>query len=912
MGMQPLTIEGSSTRARKVLVGGASFHETTGAFVVQSYDVTGDAPNLVASTTSDNFTLSSLTNMGWALSPDGRFAAIVALNVGSSSTTHAFVIYDSLTACFGEITVIDSTNAGSAKQVVWIDATHFVVGDVAETVRGIRVFARSGLSVVDLGFFGVWGSGSASSTAVFDNVQFTNRSAGGVYAFVVDQMPQFTTITMRPLTWKAGALSVGEAVTVSSGTKPSVTTGLIPYLIRTDDDAFILFIGTTSKMMMMSFSIDDDAVTITRAWQTLVNDDTSYTSESCPVLFGGTLIVVQSYGDSYYSLAEITIGESSFSLSSDGAKVLPYENGYEYYGAVRLDGSRFLMQVVGGSYDTLATLGIVRRRTTGATLEAIVGDILDRAGYASSDYDVSALAATSVDGYILEKPMKASTAIAPLQVYEPFDLIESEAQLKAVLHTTTATLTLSDSAVRASVREAGEEAVPSSVFSRVQELDLPAQVTVDYMDTGRDYETGTQRARRAATRGASSVVTLSLPIACSASTAKQIAEKRLFTAWAERDETEIALPRSWITLDPGDVVAWGNRSLRLSTVKEKDGVLTVNGVLVGSSVVTSSATGDAGDAERADSSLSSVASALYLMDMPLLRAVDDQPGVYAAVSGPEGWRGAVVWRAADGVNFARLASFSYAASAGNATSVLADASPYYKDRANSVTVQLMQGSLASCTEAELMNGANVALLGNEIVQFQTATLVGPLCYVLSNLLRGRRGTEAAIGTHALDDSFVVLDENALQFLPCQLSDRSVAYAFAAVSSGRTLGSSASESFAYRLGSLCPYAPVHITGTRASGAGSDLTLAWKRRARKNAEWVDYIDVPLDEDDEIYDVDIMDGTAVLRTFSGLTTATVTYTADAQASDWGTAIPSLQKVRVYQVSARYGRGTAGAASV
>ena len=56
----------------------------------------------------------------------------------------------------------------------------------------------------------------------------------------------------------------------------------------------------------------------------------------------------------------------------------------------------------------------------------------------------------------------------------------------------------------------------------------------------------------------------------------------------------------------------------------------------------------------------------------------------------------------------------------------------------------------------MYNGANAALLGEEIIQFQTAILVGAGLYTLSNLLRGRRATEGATSSHAVGENFVLL------------------------------------------------------------------------------------------------------------------------------------------------------------
>ncbi|MDE2029610.1 MAG: hypothetical protein KGI97_03495, partial [Alphaproteobacteria bacterium] len=140
----------------------------------------------------------------------------------------------------------------------------------------------------------------------------------------------------------------------------------------------------------------------------------------------------------------------------------------------------------------------------------------------------------------------------------------------------------------------------------------------------------------------------------------------------------------------------------------------------------------------------------------------------------------------------------------------------------------------------------------------------------------------------------------------------VAYDFRALASGQSLGSAQDVVFAYGMKTLCPFSPAQVTGARVSGTGSDLVLTWVRRARLNAEWVDYIDVPLDEPEELYEADIMNGSAVVRVFTGLTAPTVTYTAAQQTIDWGASIPATFTVNIYQISSRYGNGAAAVAVI
>jgi hypothetical protein len=65
------------------------------------------------------------------------------------------------------------------------------------------------------------------------------------------------------------------------------------------------------------------------------------------------------------------------------------------------------------------------------------------------------------------------------------------------------------------------------------------------------------------------------------------------------------------------------------------------------------------------------------------------------------------------------------------------------------------------TELEVLNGANLLLVGQEIIQFADAEQLGPSEWRLSKLLRGRRGTEWAMSMHQVGEFVLVLDPAAL-------------------------------------------------------------------------------------------------------------------------------------------------------
>jgi len=901
--MAPIVLQKAGSAAQKVLIGGFAPSGSTATFIASEYDVTGNTPVQLTSAVSDSFAIySPPSDSSWALSPDGRF---IALYIQSSLTlSHSFCIYDTQTRSFGPVLSATLAQSSSYKQIAWVDAQHFVIDNVVGGIRGLHAFARAGMTIIDLGFTGLWGSNSGTATKPFYGAQFTPY-ADGLLAY--NLLTGTATLRARTIAWRNNQLALGAAYDVAT---LNLWNGSGPHarFLKTANDEWTVVYGTVLFFCALSFEPSASSAVITRPWQKFTQNFGTGTV-NIPAFFGDRLLIVQEglYSDSYL-ISEVRLDDGGFTLSIDATPVSGIPNDYDIFCAIRLDGSRLLFMAMGGASYSFRQIAIIERNASGS-VAAVMADILKRAGYAESDVDVSALADTPIKGYILQDPMSARNAIEPLQTFAPFDLIETSGQLKAVRRGGAAAMTVAENEWRAAAED--KDQPPGLLIARAQETELPREVAVDTIDPSRNFEVNCQRARRLAAF-ARGVQKIALPIVCTAETAKQIAETKLYTAWAERELIKLSVSRAYFALDPADVVNLGNDTLlRIASITQSGGLLRLEGFASFASSLSSDAVADGGLGETGYEK-EIVPSVLYLMDIPLLQSTGDQPGLYVAATGLPGWKGASVFRSGDGISYSSIGTLAEAAVAGMATTALPAGSAFYMDNANAVNVQVTQGILSSCSEIDLMNGANAALLGDEIIQFQTATLIGPGLYTLSRLLRGRRGTEDAAGTHAIGENFVLLQSGTVVFLPDTLSDRNKAFTFRALSAGQNLNDAHDYTFTYGMKTLCPFSPAYVKGTRSLGTSGDLTLTWVRRARTDAEWADTIDVPLDETQELYEADIMDGTAIKRAFTGLTLPSLTYTADQQTTDWGGSVPSSFTVKIYQVSARYGNGNAATAFI
>ena len=275
------------------------------------------------------------------------------------------------------------------------------------------------------------------------------------------------------------------------------------------------------------------------------------------------------------------------------------------------------------------------------------------------------------------------------------------------------------------------------------------------------------------------------------------------------------------------------------------------------------------------------------------------------------WNGAQLHRSNDGgSSYQPILSTTSGATIGTAAGALGDfTGGNVFDYTNSVSVVLQSGGpLLSYTQLQVLNGAGAYAIGAagrwEIIQAKTATLTAANTYTLSGLLRGRRGTEWAQGLHMIGDKCVLLEPVSLKRPNPGTSQIGLARLYKAVTFRDSLAGTTAQAFTNNAVGLKPYAPVHLSGTR--DGSNNLTIDWFRRTRKGGEWRDFVDVAIGEESLLFDVEVWDSTyaTLLRTISGVTTTTASYTAAEQTAD-GLTPGNTVYLRVYQISAVVGRG-------
>lgn len=540
------------------------------------------------------------------------------------------------------------------------------------------------------------------------------------------------------------------------------------------------------------------------------------------------------------------------------------------------------------------------------TLSSIVDDLCDRVGLASADYDTTDLSSVDVRGFAINNIMSARNAIDPLRKAFLFDHADTGEQIafKRLGQSLAKSLGVDDIGAHAY----GAAVPPLIEIERAQELDLPKELSVNYMDVGANYEVGHQRSRILSSSSKQSIA-IELPIVLTHSEAAKKAEILLHLSRIERETYAVQVMPAHFDLIPSDVIIINDGMtdfrMRITSKLSEQGVLKFRGVRDEPSVLTSNANG----AEITDRAVSIAAEGIMqfvLLNIPSLRDQDMSVGFYAAgYSYSEDWPGGALLKSSDQTTWLEVAAITTTSIVGRVWTVPETASAESWDNLSSLVMTVYAGELDSKTQAEIALGTvNAAAYGDdgrwEIVQFANAAIGSDGLYTVDTLLRGRLGTGRHVNSHQAGDLFVLLDASTLRRIQTQQSDIGNSYYYRGVTFGRNVYDSTNVDDTHGhigAGMLC-YPPAQFRYYTESDL--DVVFNWSERTRqiwRNA----WSGVKIDPTD--YEIDIISGSTVVRTLTA-TAETVTYTRANQETDFGADTTDAVTARLYQVN-EIGRG-------
>ena len=546
------------------------------------------------------------------------------------------------------------------------------------------------------------------------------------------------------------------------------------------------------------------------------------------------------------------------------------------------------------------------------TLGHIITDLSLRSGLLESDIDVSTLT-DIVDGYRIANISPTRASMQPLQTAYFFDAVESNNKIKFVKRGAASVASITTDEM--GCYEYGQSPAVKVEVTRVQEIELPKEVNITYIDKTLDHNENTQRSQRM-TGFATNIVDENLAIVMNPSKAKQVADVRLFDDWSSRNTYNIVLTRNYSHLEPTDIFDFiYNDNIQFVRILQKDeslGLIKLQCVYEDIAVYTQSGDGGAKPDLKPDIVEGLKISVGTYLDINAIKDADSYliPSLYYYAKGVlNDFTVASLYQSIDGgASYNFIKAFDTTPAIGTTLNALPDwehenyfGGQYYLD------IILKQGSISSQTQLAILNGANIALVGNEILQFTTATLIATDTYRITGFLRARRGSDWAASAHLVGEVFAIYNATSWFKLPQASFQIGIEQFYKTVTAGAVIADTGSVSFINTANNLKCYSPTHIKGGLM--ADGSVQLAWIRRTKSGGEWRDLVDATLDEPPESYTVEILNNAlSVVRIISGLTTPTTNYSAANIASDFPAGLNNPLLVNVYQVSSTVGRGFVG----
>ena len=398
--------------------------------------------------------------------------------------------------------------------------------------------------------------------------------------------------------------------------------------------------------------------------------------------------------------------------------------------------------------------------------------------------------------------------------------------------------------------------------------------------------------------------------------ATQIAESWLFETWAARDRAQFALPPSLVAIEPGDVIALAGpgepRHYRVTEIGDH-GAREIDAIRIEPDVYAPIPA-----TSRTPPMPPTIASgppAAAFLDLPLLLGNESpDTGYFAAMLRP--WPGTIaLYQSPETSGFTLRAFATQPATMGETLDDLAAGPTSRLDNATRFRVRLDYGTLASVSDLALLSGANAAAIEHapgdwEIIQFQNADprRACDVRAVVAAARTARHGSDDVrvprcgrplrpprLGAHhARPDSG--RNRPALQLALWPVESRS------RIDNVRDDGSRLRRhrpSSARARSRRAVAATPAISTSPGSDAPASAATVGKPPRSLSARTA-----------RAYALDIVDGDTVVRTLAA-SSPSATYTAADQAADFGAPPPAIT-VRIYQLSASYGRGSPAAATV
>lgn len=542
-------------------------------------------------------------------------------------------------------------------------------------------------------------------------------------------------------------------------------------------------------------------------------------------------------------------------------------------------------------------------RLGAATAADVIAAVLADHGFQGGDVS---LVSGDLSGYVQSEQASARDVLEPLMAALQIDAVEDGGTLR----------------FRSRMKQASAPKLVSvladvdgqALFeeTRGHDSDFGSEAILDRFDPHNAYERTTARSRRVSPAN-DRVLRLSLPGVLHDGAAATAVEDALRDHQVSRRTVRFSLSPAALAFEPGDVVSFDEGPAGSFIINRiEDGAARS---VEARAFVASSGGGPVLPSRPINpprTPSDGFSPVVHLMDLPQYEAGDASAFARGAVFARP-WRAVTLSSSATAEGYQARVRLEQPAQTGVLAGPLGAGVTGRFDAARTLTLDLHFGGLSAAVRLAVLNGQNrLAVLAVngvwEIIGFQNAQEISAGRWRLTRLLRGLHGTTDAMLAGAVLGAPVVVLNAAVRPLGLTADETGRVIRWIAEPGGQVATPAGPYAFAGGLRAETPVAPVHLRARRIESGGIHIT--WVRCARRDADhWLDG-DIALDEPQERYRIDILDGATVKRSLD-VTEPALHYSAGLEIEDFGVPQAALS-VRVRQRGQKAAFGVAAQATL
>lgn len=465
------------------------------------------------------------------------------------------------------------------------------------------------------------------------------------------------------------------------------------------------------------------------------------------------------------------------------------------------------------------------------SVQGIVTELCIRAGMDPSMIDTSQLFGLQCRGFTVVNQYPCTSSLQALSNVFMFDPSNYDGVVHFVLRGADTVATITQDSYVITQTDTGADDPLQDQSERADSVQIPQTLNLNYFDVEGGLATSLQSSQRIGDPRATGSQDLQTAVILNADEAARVIKiNHAVMVEDAKSQINFTVTDQYLALTVADCifVPYDDKvyRCRITQIDMDDGQQALQMLQDRQSAVVSNIQGFPAAIPTPPPSVVVGPTLIQPIDIHIISDNDDSLGCYLAIGASvDSWKGALIEVSLDGGATYFNSFYNYIPSiCGTLRTALGSHLAEYPDAVNTCSVVLLNpnDALEAASETQMLNGINLAIVGNEVVQFGNVDESGtPGTWTVGYWFRGRKGTTAT--AHAMGERFVVLDRNTLMFVPMQLAYVGRSLTVRATSLNGTPSDVTTVTFTYTGQSQVEYPVAYLQARRS---GSDGVISWQ--------------------------------------------------------------------------------------